>query len=173
MAFRFAREADPGALLYYNDYDAEGAGPKSDAVNELVRGLKARGVPIDGVGWQMHVENGFRTSPEHRENARRLAALGLRLSVTELDVRVELPATAADLARQAETYRDVAAFCLAEPAFEALLMWGFTDKYSWIPSFFPGKGAALIFDERYRPKPAYFALRGALEAAGRPKHTSP
>jgi endo-1,4-beta-xylanase len=163
LAFRFAHEADPGAILYYNDYGGEGMGAKSDGVHNLVRGLKEKGVPIHGVGWQMHVENGFQITPGHRENARRLAALGLELSVTELDVRIDMPVTADELASQATTYRDVLAFCLSEPNFKALLMWGFTDRYSWVPKFFPGKGAALIFDRRYRPKPAYEALREVLE----------
>lgn len=162
MAFRFAHEADPDALLYYNDYDAEGMNPKSDGVYALVRDLKAKGVPIDGVGWQMHVENGFRIGDEHRANARRLVALGLELSVTELDVRVRLPATAASLATQATTYRDITSFCLTEPGFTALLTWGFTDKYSWVPGFFNGYGSALIFDRRYRAKPAYRAMREVL-----------
>jgi endo-1,4-beta-xylanase len=162
MAFRFAHEADPDARLYYNDYGAEGLGAKSDAVYALVRDLKARGVPIDGVGWQMHVVEGFRIGDEHRANGRRLAALGLELSVTELDVRLPLPATAAALADQAATYRDVTGFCLAEPAFAALVTWGFTDKYSWIPGFFRGYGAALVLDERYGAKPAYTAMRETL-----------
>ncbi len=164
MAFRFAHEADPDAILYYNDYSAEGLGAKSDAVYALVRDLKADGVPIDGVGWQMHVENGFRIGEEHRTNARRLAALGLELSVTELDVRVQLPATAAKLMEQAMTYHDVAAFCLSEPAFKALLTWGFTDKYSWVPGFFQGYGAALLYDDRYQEKPAYVAMLETLSA---------
>jgi endo-1,4-beta-xylanase len=164
MAFRFAREADADAILYYNDYNNEDEGPKSDAVYELVAGLKNQGVPIDGVGWQMHVLNGFAITAAHRSNARRLAALGLELSVTELDVRVQLPANAAALVRQAESYRDITAFCLSEPAFKTLVLWGFTDKYSWIPGFFPGTGAALIFDENYKPKPAFASMREALRA---------
>jgi endo-1,4-beta-xylanase len=164
MAFRFAHDADPDALLYYNDYGAEGLGRKSDAVYALVADLLARGVPVHGVGWQMHVVNGFRTSAEHRANAARLSALGLELSVTELDVRTSLPATAAALDLQAETYRDVVSFCLSEPAFAALVTWGFTDRHSWIPGFFEGYGAALPFDDEYAKKPAYFAMRERLAA---------
>jgi endo-1,4-beta-xylanase len=166
MAFRFAREADPDAILYYNDYNNEGLSPKSNAVYALVADLQKQGVPIDGVGWQMHLVNGVAPIDSYRTNARRLAALGLELSVTELDVRIPLPANAAALAVQADMYRDVAAFVLSEPAFKALVLWGFTDKHSWIPGTFPGTGAALIFDADYRPKPAYDALREALAAGG-------
>jgi endo-1,4-beta-xylanase len=167
MAFRFAREADPDAILYYNDYGAEGGGAKSDAVYALVADLKKQGVPLDGVGWQMHVTNGYRMTAEHRANARRLAALGLELSVTELDVRIQLPVTTAALTQQATTYQEIAEFCLSEAAFKALVLWGFTDKYSWVPGFFRGFGAALIFDENYQPKPAYDSLRGALSTGTR------
>lgn len=165
LALEFAHEADPAAKLYYNDYGAEGMNPKSDAVYALVRDLKAEGVPIDGVGWQMHVVNGFRIGREHAENAERLAALGLELTITELDVRIRLPATEAALDRQAETYGDIGAFCLAQANCAALLTWGFTDRYSWIPGFFAGYGDALIFDADYHPKPAYSALHAALEAS--------
>lgn len=162
LAFRFAREADPRAVLYYNDYSAEGVNRKSDGVYRLLSDLKSRGVPVDGVGWQMHELNGFRTGAEHRENAKRLTALGLELSITEMDVRMKLPASRADYERQAEGYASAAEFCLSEPKCKALVLWGFADKYSWVPGEFPGWGDALIYDRDWRPKPAYFALRRAL-----------
>jgi endo-1,4-beta-xylanase len=163
LAFEFAREADPNAKLFYNDYSAEGMNAKSDGIYKLLKELKSRGVPIDGIGWQMHLENGFRIEPQHRENAKRLVALGLELSITELDVRMKLPASAADLQKQADAYRDVADFCLAEPACKSILTWGFTDKHSWIPGEFQNTGNALIFDNAYQPKPAYRALQEAFE----------
>lgn len=169
LAFEFARQADPGAKLYYNDYSAEGMNAKSDGIYKLLKELKSEGVAVDGIGWQMHLENGFRIEPQHRENAKRLAALGLELSITELDVRMKLPASAEDLQKQADAYRDVAGFCLAEPSCKAILTWGFTDKYSWIPGEFQNTGDALIFDKSYQQKPAYGALREALEKAGKSK----
>ena len=163
MAFEFAREADPDARLYYNDYSIEGVNRKSDAVYNLMRDLKNAGAPIDGVGWQMHQINGFRIDAQHQTNARRLADLGLELSITEMDVRINLPATSAALQQQADAYRDTVTFCLTEPNCKALLTWGFTDKYSWIPGFFSGWGDALIYDASYQPKPAYSALKEVLE----------
>jgi endo-1,4-beta-xylanase len=169
LAFRFAREADPKAKLYYNDYSAEGMNKKSDGVYRLLSDLKSRGVPVDGVGWQMHELNGFRVGPGHRENAKRLTALGLELSITEMDVRMKLPASRDDYERQAEGYASAAEFCLSEPNCKALVLWGFADKYSWIPGEFPGWGDGLIYDRDFRPKPAYSALRRALAAeAARP-----
>ena len=162
MAFQFAREADPNAILYYNDYSAEGSGAKSDAVFNLVSGLVSQGVPIDGVGWQMHQINPFRIQQAHRTNAQRLGSLGLEVSITEMDVRISLPTTAQELSEQALAYRDLVEFCLAQPNVKTLVTWGFTDKYSWIPGFFSGFGDALIFDMNYQPKPAYTSMLSAL-----------
>jgi endo-1,4-beta-xylanase len=163
LAFEFARKANPNAKLYYNDYSAEGMNAKSDGIYNLIRTLKKQGVPIDGIGWQMHVENGFRIEPQHYENAKRLAVLGLELSITEMDVRLKLPASAEELQKQADAYRDVADFCVAESACKAILIWGFTDKYSWIPGEFPNAGDALIFDKFYKPKPAYASLQESFK----------
>ncbi len=163
LAFEFARQTDPDAKLYYNDYAIEGLGTKSDAVFNLVSRLKNEGVPIDGVGWQMHEVNGFRIQAAHQTNARRLAELGLEISITEMDVRMTLPSTSEKLQQQALAYQDAILFCLSEPNCKALLTWGFTDKYSWIPSTFSGSGDALIFDAQYQPKPAHQALKSVLE----------
>jgi endo-1,4-beta-xylanase len=163
LAFQFAHEADPDALLYYNDYSAEDMGAKSKAVYNLVREMKQRGVPIHGVGWQMHLDGNSKIGQSHRDNAKRLAELGLEISITELDVRISLPATQEDLSKQANTYRDVTQFCLSTPNCKAMVMWGLTDKYSWIPAYYPGAGAALLFDTDYLPKPAYSGVEAGLQ----------
>lgn len=161
LAFQFAHEADPDAKLYYNDYSAEGVGGKADAVYKLVKGLKEQGVPIDGVGWQGHFQsNSFILNM--KANGERLAELGLEVSITELDVRIPIPPTESGLAQQAKTYADVTEICLELPNCKAIVTWGFTDKYSWVPGFFAGEGAALPFDWDYKPKPAYEAIRESL-----------
>lgn len=164
MAFQFAHDADPDAILYYNDFEAEGSGTKSDGVFNMVSGLVNQGVPIDGVGWQMHKINPFRISSANQTNARRLGALGLEISITEMDVRIQLPADAQELAQQALAYGDAVTFCLAEPNCSAVVAWGFTDKFSWVPGTFNGFGDALIFDMNYQIKPAYTAMQNVLEA---------
>jgi endo-1,4-beta-xylanase len=166
VAFRAAHEADPDCTLIYNHYAAEVANAKSDAVYELLRRMLAEGVPVHGVGFQVHVKPGEVDPAGVLENVRRFAALGLGVYVTECDVRIELPATDEKLAEQARVYRGLVEACLAEPAVRAFQTWGFTDRYSWVPRFFEGEGAALIFDEEYAPKPAYRALAEAL-ASGR------
>jgi endo-1,4-beta-xylanase len=164
LAFSAAHRADPDALLFYNDYGAEGLGPKSDAVYDLVAKLVRQGVPIHGVGLQMHVA--LRDHPEPADiaaNIARLSALGLRVHISEMDVRLRLPATWSDRVRQAGLYGDAMQVCLEAPRCEALVFWGVTDRFSWVPAFFPGFGEALIFDTGYQYKPAYLELRRVME----------
>jgi endo-1,4-beta-xylanase len=170
QAFRWARAADPNALLFYNDYDTEGLNAKSDAVYEMVKDFKKRGVPIDGVGLQAHILNlDMKEISSLAANLARLTALGVQVHITEMDVALPIDAKGAlldqaDLARQADIYRFVATACVQAPGCTALVTWGFTDKYSWIPRHTKGaKGKALLFDEVYAPKPAYRALREVLE----------
>jgi endo-1,4-beta-xylanase len=162
-AFKLARQADPEAELVYNDYSAEGMGGKSDAVYALVKGLKQRGVPIGGVGLQMHISaTGFPSPAEIAANMRRLGALGLKVNISEMDVRISgLPGdVAAREQRQREVYHDVVAVCVAEPACEAMTFWGFTDAHTWVDAAF-GPDDPLLFDERYYAKPAFLGVQDA------------
>ena len=170
QAFRWARAADPKALLFYNDYDTEGLNAKSDAVYAMVKDFKKRGVPIDGVGIQAHIFNiDMKEISSLAANLARLTALGLQVHITEMDVALPLDTTGAlldqaGLARQADVYRFIASACLQQTGCTAFQTWGFTDKYSWIPGYTKGaKGKALLFDELYAPKPAYNALREVFE----------
>jgi endo-1,4-beta-xylanase len=165
MAFHWAHEADPDALLFYNDYAAEGLGPKSDAVYALVQGLLERGAPINGVGLQMHVSLGSPPDPEAvAANMARLGALGLQVHVTEMDVRTQDGTGTPDerLAAQAGVYRAVMDVCLSSGDCKAFVTWGFSDRHSWIPGHTGNPDAPLLFDESYRPKPAYYAIMDAL-----------
>lgn len=163
-AFRLARAADPDALLIYNDYGAEGMNRKSDDVYNLVRDLLAQGVPIGGVGLQMHIDASSRPPvADIARNMRRLAELGLLVNISEMDVRVARVSgdRTAKLEEQRRVYHDVIAVCVAEPRCHAVTFWGFTDRHSWIDSFF-GADDPLLFDDSYRAKPAYFGTLDAL-----------
>jgi endo-1,4-beta-xylanase len=164
LAFRTARDADPGALFFYNDYNIEGINAKSDSAYALIRDLRQKGVPIDGIGLQAHFQVGG-VPASLAANIARFAALGLKVHITELDVRVPQPSTAAQLATQADNYREVFSVCLQSPSCQAIVLWGFTDRESWIPGSFPGWGEALPFDASYQPKPAYWSIYNIL--AGR------
>ncbi len=162
-AFRAARAADATVLLFYNDYNIEGTGPKADSAYAMLSDLKSRGVPVDGIGFQAHFQvGGLPTRSDMIANFTRFAALGLKIHITELDVRVPLPATAVSLQTQAQNYRDVVDACRQVSACTMVVLWGFTDAYSWVPSTFSGWGAALPFDASYNPKPAYQALHDLL-----------
>jgi endo-1,4-beta-xylanase len=165
QAFQWAHAADPNVKLYYNDTGGEGLGAKSDAVYNLVKGMMSRGVPINGVGMQMHVD--LKSAPAQADissSIARLGALGLEVHITEMDVRVPTPASAADLAAQAVIYQNVFSACRANSNCTAVLTWGVSDAYSWIPSQYPGFGAALLLDTQYQPKPAYTAVAGVLKS---------
>jgi endo-1,4-beta-xylanase len=168
-ALHWANDTDPRAKLFYNDYGAEGVNAKSDAIFKMAQDFVARGVPLHGVGLQMHLTaSGFsRTGVE--ANIKRLTDLGLEVQITELDVRLTVDpsgiATAANLATQAQIYHDVVELCLKYPKCTAVQTWGFTDRHSWIPGFYTGMGAALPFDASYNSKPAYDAMASVLQAA--------
>ncbi|MBT9539788.1 endo-1,4-beta-xylanase [Thiobacillus sp.] len=166
LAFRWAHEADPQAHLRYNDYGGEGAGAKADGIYRIVADLRWQGVPIHGVGLQMHVSpDDAPPSKDLRANLQRLAALGLATHISEMDVMLPVPASRANLNKQAVIYRDTLKVCLAQPQCRSFSTWGTTDRYSWIPEYFPGKGAALLFGEDGQPKPVYESVRRVLRAA--------
>jgi len=163
-AFRIAHEADPDAELIYNDVFAEEIGPKSDFIYAMVQDLLAKGVPIHGVGFQMHQFFGAPLPETLQANLQRFEDLGLRVQLTEMDVLTDrFPGDLeARLEQQRSIYHDAVAACLAVSGCEAVTFWGFTDKHSWIDTFFGPNRYPLPFDADYRPKPAYFGVRDAL-----------
>jgi endo-1,4-beta-xylanase len=175
QAFRWAHEADPQALLFYNEAEGEGLNRKSDAIYAMVKDFKRLGVPIDGVGLQMHISNLELDPAPIAANIARLTALGVQVHITELDVSLPVDASGIaghdDLVRQAEVYRGVVRACLQNPGCTAIQTWGFTDKYSWIGSHSHGtRGAGLLFDRAYKPKPAYDAVLGEISAGKNRPH---
>ena len=171
--FRWAHEADPQALLFYNEAEAETMNPKSDAIYAMVRDFRQRGVPIDGVGFEMHIAHLHADVASISANIKRFTALGVQVHITEMDVALPVDAEgnarAEDLQLQADIYRQIAGACvshrLSDSGCTAIQTWGFTDKYSWIGSHSKkAEGAALLFDRNYRSKPAYVALRNTLAA---------
>lgn len=156
LAFRLAHEADPQAKLFYNDYGAEGMGRKADAVYALVATLKRARVPIDGIGLQAHVDT--RPPPGYARNIERFAKLGLRVELTEMDVRTRTDDAAARAA-QAQQYARLVDGCRPCSRFT---VWGVDDGDSWVPGAYPGYGHATLLDGDLRPKPAFDAFRRAL-----------
>ncbi|WP_114210849.1 endo-1,4-beta-xylanase [Acidisarcina polymorpha] len=184
-AFQFAHEADPGAQLYYNDYSLENEAKRKGAA-ELMRKLKAAGVPITGIGLQGHVKIDGPDAIQEAATIEAFASLGLQVNVSELDVDV-LPRTtksdSADISmtaavtsqsnpytqglpeemqqalakRYAELFR---VFVEHHGSMGRVTLWGVTDRESWLNNF-PSRGRTnypLLFDREGKPKPAFFAV---------------
>lgn len=166
QAFTAARAADPGAKLCYNDFNIEGMNAKSNAVFAMVQDFKARGIPIDCVGFQAHLIMG-QVPADFQANLQRFANLGVDVQITELDIR--MPINAQNFTQQATDYANVIRACLAVTRCNDITVWGVGDADSWIPGVFPDQGFALLFDNNYNPKPAYTSVLAALNAvAGTP-----
>src|SRR3954451_210815 len=169
-AFRWAHQADPRAILFYNDYNVEGINTKSTAVYDLLTRLRRGHVPVSGFGAQGHLDTQYPVPQDVLQNLRRFVRLGLATAITEADVRYVLPGDPADVNAQAEGYSLMLESCLLEPSAISYTVWGFTDRYQWVPGTFPGEGKAAIFDENYNPKPAYNSLRRDLALAPSRRH---
>ena len=180
-AFRWAREADPHALLFYNDYNIggeDGTNAKSDAVYAYVRQLLSDGVPIDGVGNQGHLDTQYGWNPRLlQQDLERFASLGLKVAITEADVRTfvnnatdQVPTGNLALFAQPYEYSEMVKAALAVPQCISFTVWGFTDSDSWVPGFFTGEGYAAIYDVNQQPKAAYYSIQSdlALAAFGAP-----
>ncbi|MGY0066990.1 endo-1,4-beta-xylanase [Streptomyces sp. QTS137] len=149
-AFRTARAADPNAKLCYNDYNTDGINAKSNAVYNMVRDFKSRGVPIDCVGFQSHFNSASPVPSDYRANLQRFADLGVDVQITELDIE-------GSGAAQATSYGNAVTACLAVARCTGITVWGIPDKYSWRSG-----GTPLLFDDNYNKKPAYHAVLSAL-----------
>lgn len=173
IAFKTAREADPKARLILNDYNNEYAGTaKGDGFYTLVKDLKERNIPIDGVGLQLHmIAKDPIKEAALRKNIQRFNDLGLFVSFTEIDVRVAVPLTPEKEKEQTAAYKKLMEIALTEPNAGSFIVWGYTDKKSWIPATFPGYGDAHLFDREVNPKPVWAELKTMLaEAKARKKY---
>lgn len=162
-AFKFAREADPDVLLFINDYMVEEENLKSNFYYDMVVGLMESGVPIDGIGLQFHMD--MNTPFDNKSvysNIQRFADLGILIDFTEIDVRFTGEPTQAKLSQQAQIYESLMDIALSIDAIQSYTLWGFTDKYSWIPGYFTGQGYGLIFDDTYSPKDAFYGIGESL-----------
>jgi len=166
--FRWAHEADPAALLFMNDYNAEGINAKTDAYYDLAKQLLADGAPLQGFGAQSHLSLQYGFDDSMQANFQRFADLGLKVAVTEADVRMPLgddgEPTAEQIATQADRYDRLLPACLGVSACTSFTVWGFDDERSWVPGVFP-EGYATIMTGDFEKKPAYFALLDGLAEA--------
>ncbi|NES18734.1 MAG: endo-1,4-beta-xylanase [Symploca sp. SIO3E6] len=178
LAFRAAAEADPQALLVYNDNglwtDSPKGQAKKAAVLQLLERLKSRGTPVQALGMQCHLR-GDRMDKVNPKKLRAfladVAALGLKIMITELDVRdYKLPE---DLEVRdhlvAKAYEDFLSVVLREPAVMAVITWGLSDRYTWLSKFAPRQDGLpvrpLPLDEQLNRKLAWNAMARAFDHA--------
>ncbi len=170
-AFAWAREADPAAVLVLNDYDLERTPGKRWTFMRLVERLLKRGVPVQALGTQSHLDIGMDPAL-CRPAMQELATLGLPIRVSELDVSFQAPgreflSPAKKLGLQARLYAEVAGGFLELPRHQqlAFVVWGLDDKRSWLRYRTSGGDPSdrpCPFDDEERPKPAFFALADAF-----------
>jgi endo-1,4-beta-xylanase len=184
-AFQYAHEADPNAELYYNDFSLENS-PKRKGAVELIKKLKAEGVPVTGIGFEGHYKMGWPAPAQIEAAIDDFAKLGVKVAITELDVDM-LPAATESQAAEvsmnfalraelnpytnglpdsvqqalAKRYADLfTAFLKQRGAISRVTFWGVTDADSWLNDW-PVRGRTsypLLFDRRGQPKPAFEAV---------------
>lgn len=170
-AFQYAKAADPSALLFINDYNLESDNAKLDSLLGYVNELKAKGAKIDGIGSQMHIN--INTSQAGIDNMfSKLAATGLKIKVTELDIRVNpsntvgfIPTTTV-LESQAALFKYVVdSYFRRVPAAQryGITVWGVADPDSWYVTAQGRTEFALLFDAGYNKKPAFTSFLQALK----------
>lgn len=194
-AFEYAHEADPKAELYYNDYSLENDAKRKGAV-ELIRRLKAHGVPITGIGLQGHVKIDSPSASKEAQTIEEFAALGIRVNISELDVDVlprttrsdsaDVSTTAAGTAGSnpytaglpdamqqalAQRYAELfTVFLQHHASMERVTLWGLGDAGSWLNNF-PTRGRTnypLLFNRELQPKPAFTAVLDAARTYREP-----
>lgn len=165
QAFIAADAADPAADLYYNDYNIEGGQQKFDYVLAMVDDFKARGIPIDGVGFQMHINIEWPSETQIKNAFQQIVNRGLKVKITELDIPVNtyanpdkyLTFTNEAAERQKEKYREVVAAYVevVPPALRGgITVWGVFDSDSWLIDLHGREDWPLLFRDQGEPKPA-------------------
>jgi endo-1,4-beta-xylanase len=162
QAFIAARAADPSAKLYLNDYGIEHDGQRWDALLALVKRLKSRNVPIDGVGFESHVYVATDKIDFEilRAHMKAIADLGLSVRISEIDVIGEDPQF------QNDQYSGVLLVCIHESSCTSYTTWGVSDLYgstTVADRYPPLLGSSLLWDKDMNPKPAFTALQDTLK----------
>lgn len=177
-AFVYAHETDPNAVLFYNDFNIERDTTKLHAVLKMVNKFKAKGVPISGIGFQMHIRMDI---PDEiiEYSLKKAAETGLQIHLSEVDVifnthnderlgGIENYSSLTDEMKQAqaEKYKSLIRMYKTivpkEQQF-GITFWDFTDRDSWIKGFFNMKDWPCIYDDNLQPKPAYFGVLNGLK----------
>lgn len=168
-AFEYAHEADPDALLFYNDYN-ESHPEKRDKIYTLVKSLIDKGVPIHGIGLQGHWNLEDPHLDDIRQAIEKYASLGLQLQLTELDIsmfkwddrRTDIKEPTEEmLEKQTDRYEKIFALLREyKDVITCVTFWGFADDYTWLDDF-PVEGRKnwpFLFDENHEPKQSFWKV---------------
>ncbi len=164
-AFIAARQADPQAVLLLNDFNNETENDISNAQLAYMKLARTRGVPIDGVGMQMHLDA---TQPPNRlamvRNMQRFKASGFKVYITEFDISSSnVSGSLADKQQlEAQITSDVVRACVDSQACSGLVNFGMTDITKF-QSFTHARQRSNLFTKRFQPKPAFYAFRAAWQ----------
>ncbi len=169
-AFVAARKADAAAVLYYNDYNIEASQAKLDFMLAMLDDFKARGVPVDGVGFQLHLDLTQPPIEQIRKSFKAVADRGYKIRISEMDVPVNMTgaATLTDAVAQQQKARYksiVQAYLESVPEKQraGITFWGLVDGESWYNYIgLPFKEWPLLFNDDYSPKPAFYGVAEAL-----------
>lgn len=164
-AFLFAREADPNALLFYNDYNLESNTTKLNSVISFLNNLRNRGVKIDGVGVQMHISTHDPEPTQIANTFQKIAAQHYKIHVSELDISIN--PSGKDFVPKEELFKEQANLLgslvwnynqVPKQLQYGITFWGISDKNSWIRYFYNREDYPLLYDDNYLPKPCYCKL---------------
>ncbi len=166
---QWAHESDPDAILFYNDYNLESDGVKRAAVIAMINDFKARGIPINGFGFQMHISHNSPSIGTLTTAINELVATGLKIHFSEMDVRANPNNDLTELTliraqSQEERYRELAALYKTIPAAQqfGMTFWGVTDNDSWLIPFWGNVDWPLLFDVNYDYKLAHRGMINGL-----------
>ncbi len=169
--FRWAHEADPDALLFYNDYNVASDASKQNGIFTLVDNLKKNDVPIHGVGMQMHISYNWPAKADIESAAQKIVDRNLLVHFSELDIRAnpnnnQNSLTASRSLEQKEKYKEVVNIykSLPEANQYAITVWGLRDNESWLINFWGHNEWPLLYNSIFEKKDAYYGfLEGLLQ----------
>lgn len=168
-AFVYAKQSDPDALLFYNDYNLESNTTKRNAVLSYFNQLRGKGITIDGIGLQMHVGILYPSPAQIQEAISVVVLSDYKLHLSELDISVNQQGL--DIEPNAQLFLEQAQYLekiiqeykkVPKQLQHGITVWGVSDKHTWIRTFFNREDYPLLFDDNYQKKPAYFKLKELL-----------
>jgi endo-1,4-beta-xylanase len=168
--FQFAREADATVLLLYNDYNLEFDNTKLNAVLAMIDNFQTNAIPINGLGFQMHIDYNFPSQSQITQAVNKVVAKGLKIHFSEIDIRVNPKnditfLTVAQANAQKVKYKEIVTIFKSIPANQqyAITVWGLNDGSTWLIDFWKQPEWPLLFFDDLKPKPAHTGFLEALE----------